>query len=165
MKITFALSALVALIATAAAAAIPETSEQGLEPAPLPRRNMTNKAGSRQNAVGRTACRSITLRYSYRYCGEPGDWRDVEYSFGLTVKSAYNKDIPWAKSTGAAHTGYFEKRTSPDGLWSVSHASFPTQPFEVRLDVGSDPQPYIWTGEENERDFTYKPSLMGTYVQ
>ncbi|KAF9340950.1 hypothetical protein BGZ91_011667 [Linnemannia elongata] len=101
MKITFALSALVAMAATAVSA-IPSNS------------TLSKRAGN---------CTPASLFWQCQYNYDHGNRDPVNdlHRFQLVIKSRYNEIMPYRPTKGKKSNFYKETRTSDDKLWKVEH--------------------------------------------
>ncbi|KAK3845605.1 MAG: hypothetical protein J3R72DRAFT_436186 [Linnemannia gamsii] len=131
MKITFTLSALVALAVTVVSAA-----------------PIDSKLSARAD------CRPITLvrrRLSPKI--REDDSLDP-YSFELTVADGkYNHIMKYHSTSGKSNDNYKETRKSDDGLWSVTHTSHNDGPVTLRV-KGKDYQFKKYnTGTSDKRFF------------
>ncbi|KAG0277576.1 hypothetical protein BGZ95_005711 [Linnemannia exigua] len=98
MKITFALSALLAMAATAVSASPTDVT---LSP--------------------RAACTDISLFWKRLSPNNRNDPVIDLHAFELVVAGKYQKSIPFQTTSGNAKDNYKETRKSDDGLWTVTH--------------------------------------------
>ncbi|KAG0277578.1 hypothetical protein BGZ95_005713 [Linnemannia exigua] len=111
MKFTFGLSALVVLAA-----------------------NATSAAPSNSTLIPRADCISISLFWHRNY-SPPSYKKDAVndgHAFNLVVAGGrYNEWVPYRPTTGKKSNGYKETRKSNDGLWSVEHTDYESQPITL----------------------------------